>query len=111
MMARSYFKQLLKGVKYLHSFGVAHLDLKPDNLLLSENFQLKIGDFDGAFMNGDKKITSRGSRNYRDVELAQGVCKNPYAADIYSLGIILFIFVTGKLPYKEQDDGSISRMQ
>ena len=46
MLARSYFHQLIDGLDYLHSNGVAHLDIKPENLLVGHDFQLKIADFD-----------------------------------------------------------------
>jgi serine/threonine protein kinase len=44
-LARHYFKQLMQGLDYCHMNGVAHRDLKPDNLLLDGNFNLKIADF------------------------------------------------------------------
>lgn len=43
--ARYYFKQILDGLDYCHRKGVAHRDMKPENILLDENFQIKIADF------------------------------------------------------------------
>lgn len=102
-LARTYFRQLIEGIEYLHMVGVAHLDLKLDNLLLGNNYTLKIGDFDQAFRKGQKTILSKGTVCYRAPELVKRTCKNPEAADIYSAGIILFLLKSGGvLPHSEQ---------
>lgn len=54
-------------------------------------------------MRGDIKPTTRGTGNYRAPELKHEQCKNPYAADIYSLGVLLFTFTFGCMPYLEND--------
>lgn len=105
-LARTYFHQLIEGLEYLHSVGVAHLDLKLDNLLLGTGYTLKIGDFDQAYVKGEPTIYSRGTVCYRAPELASRACKNVEAADIYSAGIILFLLMSnGTLPYSELDKG------
>jgi len=102
-LARTYFRQLIEGLEYLHTVGVAHLDLKLDNLLLGNNYTLKIGDFDQAFKKGQKTILSKGTVCYRAPELVRRTCKSPEAADIYSAGIILFLLKSGGvLPHSEQ---------
>lgn len=101
-LARTYFHQLIAGLEYLHSTGVSHLDLKLDNLLVGENFNLKIGDFDQAYRKGQKNILSKGTVCYRPPELVRRTCRNTEAADIYSAGIILFLFKSGGiLPHSE----------
>lgn len=103
-IARTYFKQLIEGLEYLHLHGVSHLDLKLENLLLGEDFGLKIADFDLSYIEGDPQIISRGTKNYRAPELIQGRCRNPNAADIYSAGILLFLFKSkGVLPHAENN--------
>jgi len=103
-LIRSLFHQLVEGVEYLHTNGVAHLDLKLENLLLGEDFKLKITDFDDAYLDGDEEITSRGTKEYRAPEIAKGEIKNPFAADIFSLGIILFTLRSkGIFPFREED--------
>mmetsp|Transcript_14074 Transcript_14074/g.12036 ORF Transcript_14074/g.12036 Transcript_14074/m.12036 type:complete len:141 (+) Transcript_14074:583-1005(+) len=52
-------------------------------------------------MEGDPFIKSRGSSNYRAPELAKDKCEDCFAADVYSIGIVLFAFMTKKLPYME----------
>jgi len=102
IITRTYFRQLIAGLEVIHSQGAAHLDLKLENLLLDENFQLKIADFDGSFMPGDQKVQSKGSMFYRAPEVIEDCCYDPQAADIYSLGIILFLLKTdGRLPFDE----------
>jgi len=104
MLIRTYFRQLIDGVEYLHSQGVSHMDLKLENLLMGRNFTLKIADFDLSYVVNDPKILSRGTKFYRPPELIQGRCKNTQAADIYSAGIILFTLKTkGMLPHAEDN--------
>ena len=102
-LARTFFRQFIEGLDYLHSQGIAHLDLKPDNLLIGEDCQLKIADFDLSYMKDDIAIQSKGTRNLRAPEMIHNNCKNPRSADIFSAGILLFIFKTGgKIPQKEE---------
>jgi len=103
-LARTLFAQLVEGVSYIHSRKVAHLDLKIANLLIDEEFKLKITDFDLAHAfseDSTPSISSRGSCGYRAPEIKDGSCRNPIAADIYSLGVILFIMLSGNPPYAE----------
>ena len=101
-IARTYFHQLIDGLEYLHSQGVAHADVKLENLLVGEGFQLKIADFDNACINGQSYTTARGTAFYRAPELITNTCTNFYAADIYSAAIVLFLFKSGGvLPHSE----------
>jgi len=102
-LARSYFHQLVEGLEYLHSNGVSHLDLKLENLLLGNNFSLKIADFDQAHIKNQDSVITKGTVCYRAPELILGNCKNTEAADIYSAGILLFLFKSGGiLPHSER---------
>jgi len=109
-LIRTYFRQLIEGLEYLHSRNIAHLDLKLENLLIGDNFTLKITDFDLSCFASTEKIKSGGTKFYRAPELANGRCKNALTTDIYSAGIILFALKTGgkfphteKTPYKNID--------
>ena len=107
-IARTYFHHLVEGVDYLHKNGIAHLDLKLDNLLLGSNKTLKIIDFDLSQRIDDEKRSyarGKGTTNYRAPEIRSRKCSNFKAADVYSMGVILFTLVTGLPPYTESDKG------
>jgi serine/threonine protein kinase len=103
-LIRTYFHQLIEGLEYLHSKGIAHLDLKLDNLLLGKNYLLKITDFDLAHsVRESAKPVSRGTTGYRAPEVLYDYFEDIFAADIYSIGIILFICFTGEFPFVEKE--------
>lgn len=73
-------------------------DLKPENLLLSSNFQLKLADFgfSSAFTDVSKTMyTECGTPGYMAPEVFQRTGYDPQAADIWSCGVILFIMLAG----------------
>jgi len=102
-LARTFFHHLIEGIEYLHQNGVAHLDLKCENLLLGDDFQLKITDFDMCSEIADGKLVGRGTANFRAPELIVSKCESLEAADVYSAGILLFIFRFGFFPYVEKN--------
>jgi len=101
ILVRTYFRQLIEGIEYIHSKKVAHLDLKLENLLIGEDFLLKIVDFDLAQEVGETVLISGGTRDYRAPEIIERFCKDFFAADIYSAGIILYVLMTGEFPFLE----------
>jgi len=101
-LVRTYFRQLIDGLEYLHSKGITHLDIKPDNLLIGDDFNLKIADFDLSCFSKHSSILTKGTKYYRAPEMWNCKCKNRAAADIYSAGVFLFVFKTeGVVPHSE----------
>jgi serine/threonine protein kinase len=108
-IVRTYFHQLIQVIEYLHSSKIAHMDIKLENFLLDERFQLKLTDFDLALEFGEKPIL-KGTINYRAPEIISGECSDLSKVDIYSAGICLFLMLTGgSMPHIEDqnlDDGT-----
>lgn len=103
-LARTYFHQLISGLEHMHDQGVAHMDLKLENLMLGYNYALKIIDFDLSVNLKSKQTISKGTPDFRAPELMSERSKvtNFKACDIYSAGIILFSLVNeGLLPFRE----------
>jgi serine/threonine protein kinase len=104
-LARTIFKQILSALKYLHEQGLAHLDLKLENILVEPKEGVKLIDFDACepIEKANKITSSKGSLGYRAPELAKGNFEDLFAGDIYSLGVVLFSLVLGTPPYSETE--------
>lgn len=105
-LVRTYFRQLVSGVHFLHSNNIAHFDLKPDNLLLGGDYNLKIIDFENAYAFGDQELRGTGTADCRAPEILLQNVTNPFSCDIYALGIILFVLNFGAYPYDESELGN-----
>jgi serine/threonine protein kinase len=101
VLLRTYFHQLIEGIEYLHARGIAHLDIKLENLIIGSDYTLKIIDFDQSTIRGEISTRAKGTKGYRSPELTVGKCNNPMASDIYSVGIVLFLLKFGFFPYNE----------
>ena len=103
-LIRTYFSQLIEGLEYIHSQGVAHLDIKLENFMLGSEFMLKIIDFDHAQRTSDNYITSAGTQAYRAPEILDGASQDLAAADVYSAGAILYTLKAGEYLLREAFD-------
>lgn len=101
IIIRTYFHQLIAGLDYIHKQGMAHLDLKLENLMLDSDYTLKIIDFDQSQPVTDRKLLSGGTKGFRAPEILEGVCKNFCAADVYSAGVVLYAFLAQEYPFVE----------
>ncbi|HLE23009.1 MAG TPA: protein kinase [Anaerolineales bacterium] len=104
--------QACAGVGYAHRAGLIHCDLKPQNILVAPDGRTKIADFGiaRALSTIDPLETSEvvwGSPQYFAPEQAAGGPPSP-ASDVYSLGVILFETLTGRLPFAGEDPSALA---
>lgn len=105
-VARKYFQQLINAVDFCHSRGVYHRDLKPENLLLDENGNLKVSDFGLSALSEAKRLdgllhTTCGTPAYVAPEVINRRGYDGAKADIWSCGVILYVMMTGYLPFHD----------
>ncbi|XP_076918828.1 CBL-interacting serine/threonine-protein kinase 10-like [Bidens hawaiensis] len=106
--ARRYFQQLINAVDFCHSRGVYHRDLKPENLLLDENDNLKVSDFGLSALAESKHQdgllhTTCGTPAYVAPEVINRKGYDGDKADIWSCGVILYVLLTGHLPFHDSN--------
>ena len=100
--------ELALGVKYLHKYGIIHRDLKPDNIMLTESSDkghIKIMDFGLSKILGKKEKTSDGFGTLTFVS-PEVLIRKPYnkEIDIWSIGVILYLMLSGDLPFDDEED-------
>ena len=95
------YKQLLKTVEACHEARLAHLDIKPQNILIDKYGRLKLSDFglSGIYNNGSCHSYS-GSMFFMCPELLSKVPFDPFKADIWALGVTFYFMLTGHKPFK-----------
>lgn len=103
--------QILSAINYCHKNGICHRDLKPENILLlkkegEENNKIKLIDFGLSQYISDKKLTSRvGTAYYVSPEVLNGEYNEK--CDVWSIGIILCVLLTGEPPFNGANDSII----
>lgn len=106
--------QASSGLGFAHQSGFVHCDVKPQNILVSKNSQLKITDFGIAralatISHEEKYEVVWGSPYYFSPEQANGKAPSP-ATDVYSLGVIAYELLAGQLPFIADDSAELARM-
>lgn len=102
--ARKYFRDVHSGIEYLHFHRIVHRDIKPSNLLLGDDGHVKIADFGVAdIFEGEDALLSKsaGSPAFMAPESLQAT-RDKYsgkAADVWAMGVTLYCFVFGKIPF------------
>ena len=99
--AKIIFRELVSAVSYLHSKNIAHRDLKLENILLSENMHVKLADFGFCRKvdNDELMSTKCGSPIYTAPEIITQSQYDGRIADMWSLGVILYVLLVGKIPW------------
>ena len=112
-LASKYIHSLATAVYYLHSFGIIHRDVKPENIMMvdqSESSEIKLCDFGLSKIIGPNEMCKEpfGTLCYVSPEV---LMQKPYSksVDIWSLGIITYLFITGTLPFDDDDQKEIVR--
>lgn len=105
-LSRRYFQQLISAVEYCHSRGVFHRDLKLENLLLDENWDLKISDFGLSAVKEQIRPdgmlhTLCGTPAYVAPEILAKKGYDGAKVDMWSCGVVLFVLNAGYLPFND----------
>src|SRR5579885_1907194 len=100
-IAVDYARQILGALAFAHRNGIVHRDIKPHNIVVGPDGRLKVTDF-GIARSGASQMTEAGSivgtAQYLSPEQARGAPVDP-RSDLYSLGIVLYEMLTGKVPF------------
>ena len=113
--AVSFTLQILKALQHAHDKGIVHRDVKPQNIMvMPDNATIKVADFGIArFARSNQKTVTDmaiGSVHYISPEQARGD-KTDEKSDIYSVGVILYELLTGRMPFDAENAVSVAIMQ
>ncbi|MBQ8092164.1 MAG: protein kinase [Clostridia bacterium] len=108
-----YALQILAALAHAHQRGIIHRDIKPQNMMVTKNGQLKVTDFGIAGIANSDTLTTDGtvigSVHYFSPEQAKGM-KATSASDLYSVGIILYEMLTGHVPFNGESAVAVAMM-
>jgi len=102
--------QIAEGLKAAHKKEIVHRDVKSDNVMVTDEGEVKIMDFGLAKLKGVTKLTKTGTTlgtlQYMSPEQAQGK-EADHRSDIFSFGVVLYEMVTGQLPFKGEHEAAV----
>lgn len=99
---KTLFKQLLEGLKYMHSQGIIHRDVKLDNILLDADSTIKLCDLGVSKLIRPGEIMTEqcGTPAYIAPEIISGEPYSGFGADMWSAGVVLYALLSGTMPFK-----------
>jgi len=103
---RTIFKQIFEAMDYVHKQGMAHRDIKLENILIKKNYEIKIIDFGFGMYNPENKLQKFfcGTPNYMAPEIAEKKPYNGQLADMWSLGILVYKIFCADFPFKGKNE-------
>ncbi len=111
--AHMIFRQLLDAIAYLHHQNIVHRDAKCDNILLDAYWNAKLADFGFARETSPENLcsTNCGSAAYAAPEILKDDSYIAAPTDMWSLGVVLFIMLSGRMPFDDSDLPAMLRRQ
>ncbi|XP_053170241.1 striated muscle preferentially expressed protein kinase-like [Scomber japonicus] len=101
-----YLVQILQGLEYIHSRRILHLDLKPENIMVTNLNAIKIVDFGSAQSFNPLSLKHQdlglGTLEYMAPEMVKGEVVGP-PADIWTIGVVTYVMLSGRLPFEDKD--------
>jgi len=111
-------QQMLFAVRYLHQRDIAHCDLSLENFLLSSietavgsSLKVKLIDFSMAAVGREYLVGVRGKASYEAPEMHQGRSYDPFSADVFALGVGIFLLASQDYPWKSTRPGGCPRFE
>eukprot|EP01061_Rhynchopus_euleeides_P039033 TRINITY_DN6694_c0_g2_i1.p1 TRINITY_DN6694_c0_g2~~TRINITY_DN6694_c0_g2_i1.p1 ORF type:complete len:423 (+),score=116.80 TRINITY_DN6694_c0_g2_i1:310-1578(+) len=114
-----FVSQIVCGLRCIHGNGVAHRDLKPDNILLTREGIVKITDFGlcrlhkaSLFRSAEDELefSAVGTLQYLPPECLNHSKHDAFKADLWSLGVVIYVMITGKFPFYDEETATLQRL-